>query len=78
MHYDPASTIIEKLGGVRSVAQIAGVSVHTVTKWRLAREKSGTGGIIPHWHVRKLLDGAKDRGVVLSPSEFVQEHEVAA
>ncbi len=78
MRYEPASTIIDKFGGTRVVAEIAEVSVHTVIRWRLAREKGGTGGVIPHWHVSKLIRAARDRNLSLSASDFVLMEGVAA
>lgn len=76
MHHEPATSIIGILGGVTATAEMAGVSVHTVVKWRLSRDKGGTGGVIPHWHHRKLLEGAAAREKNLRPEDFVQR-EVA-
>lgn len=34
------------------------------------REKGGTGGAIPHWHVAKLLAHAKQAGISLTAERF--------
>lgn len=70
MHHEPAATIIAKFGGIREVASIVDVNVHTVTKWRLSKDKGGTGGSVPHWHVPKLIAEAESRGVDLTYSDF--------
>lgn len=76
MHHEPATSIIGRLGGVSKTAEMAGVSVHTVVKWRLAKDKGGTGGVIPHWHHKKLLEGAASINANLRAEDFVQR-EVA-
>lgn len=78
MRCEPATTIISKLGGTRAVSQVAEVSIHTVIRWRLEREKGGTGGVVPHWHIPKLLAKAKADGIALQPGDFFQFDEVAA
>lgn len=78
MHHEPATTIIAKFGGVRKVAAIAEVTVHTVTKWRLAKEKGGTGGYVPHWHHDALLTEAEKQGIQLAPEDFARPRSVAA
>jgi hypothetical protein len=72
MSYEPASSIINKLGGLTAVSKIAGVSVTTVQRWRMPKSKGGTGGIVPHWHHERLLQEAKNRSITLEPIEFIQ------
>lgn len=71
MRCEPANSIIKKFNGLTVVAGITDVTPHTVMRWRRPREDGGTGGVIPHWHMTKLLDAAKDRGIKLEPSEFL-------
>lgn len=71
MRCDPAHSIIETFGGISAVAKIAGVTPHSVMRWRTPREKGGTGGFIPHWHVQRLLKAASDRGLPLQPVDFM-------
>jgi hypothetical protein len=68
---EPASTIIEILGGEAKVAEAAGVALTAPYRWQQPRAKGGTGGVIPHWHIAKLLDHARASGVDLTPSHFV-------
>jgi hypothetical protein len=72
---EPAATIIKRLGGPTAVAQIAGVHRTRVSNWTRARAKGGTGGVIPHWHVGKLLDYARDHEIPLEPTDFVAASE---
>lgn len=71
MRCEPADTIIKKFSGLNAVADIANVTPHTVMRWRRPKEDGGTGGIIPHWHMDKLLEAARERGIDLAPTEFL-------
>lgn len=70
MRCEPANTIIKKFNGLKALAEAADVSVHTVMRWRTPKEKGGTGGIVPHWHIGTILQAAKSRGIELSPVDF--------
>lgn len=70
MRCEPANTIIKKFNGLKPLAEAADVTVHTVMRWRTPKEKGGTGGIVPHWHISAILQAAKARGIELKPSDF--------
>ena len=65
MRCEPASTIIEKLGGLTVVATACGLDVSSVLRWRLPKKRGGTGGLIPAKHQAKLV------GLGAQPSEFI-------
>lgn len=67
---EPARTIVELLGGGAKVAEIAGVRVTAPYRWQASKAKGGTGGVIPHWHVGKLLEYAVVNGIDLSATSF--------
>lgn len=71
MRCEPAQSIIEKFGGISAVAKIAGVTPHSVMRWRMPREKGGTGGFVPHWHVMRLLEAAGEQKIDLKPADFM-------
>lgn len=71
MRCEPADTIIKKFSGLKAVSEVVGVSPHTVMRWRRRREDGGTGGVIPHWHMDKLLAAARDRDIDLKPADFL-------
>lgn len=73
MRYEPANTIIEKLGGLSPVAKLVGKSLHTVMRWRMPREKGGTGGVIPSRHVPTLMREVRERNIPISADHFVLE-----
>lgn len=77
MRCDPANSIIKRLGGVAAVADAASVKHSTVLRWRMPKAKGGTGGVIPHWHLHKLMAEAERRGVALDPAEFVPSRPAA-
>jgi hypothetical protein len=52
------------------VSAAAGVHRTRVWKWTQPREKGGTGGVIPHWHVRKLLEHATANGIAITSADF--------
>lgn len=75
---EPARTIIELLGGEANVARLAGVSVTAPYRWQQTKQKGGTGGVIPHWHVAKLLAHAKAENIDLTPASFAPVMDGAA
>lgn len=75
---EPASTIIQKLGGPTAVAKIVGVHRTRVSNWKRPRAKGGTDGMVPGWHVGKLLEHAATHGVDLSAQDFIQPRMEAA
>lgn len=68
---EPASNIVNALGGVDAVAAALGVTPATVRKWTYPRGRSeGTDGIIPQRHIPALLAAAAERGVALTLADF--------
>lgn len=67
---EPAASIIKKLGGPGAVAEFLGTAKNAPYRWTYARERGGTGGIIPHWHHEALLRMASEKGLHLSPADF--------
>lgn len=51
---EPATTLIQKLGGLTAVANVTGVDVHTVKRWRQNKDQGGTDGRIPRKHIFSL------------------------
>lgn len=70
-HVSPvASRVIEKCGGVSSVAKLTGRAAPSIHKWRYPKDKGGTGGLIPS-EVQTILMAAAQRGEVdLTPEDF--------
>lgn len=68
---EPASKIINLLGGAAAVASIAGVHRTRVYKWMRPREEGGTGGVIPQGHIPKIISAAREMGVNLSGDDFL-------
>ncbi|MFC0482491.1 hypothetical protein [Gellertiella hungarica] len=46
------------------------MSVHTVMRWRMPKEKGGTGGVVPHWHIPAILAAARERDIDVGPLDF--------
>lgn len=78
MRCEPANTIIKKFNGLKALAEVAGVKPHTVMRWRMPKERGGTGGVVPHWHIPAILDAAKERGLDIRLSDFTPVMETAA
>lgn len=70
-HCEPAASIIKQIGGLTVVAKIAGVDISRVVRWRLKKDKGGTGGAIPLRHVPTLLAYAKQNEILLSAEDFM-------
>lgn len=67
---EPASHIIEQLGGVLEVARLAGVHQSRVRRWTYPKERGGTGGTIPLRHMPKLLSEAQQRRLPVRAEDF--------
>ncbi len=68
---DPARSIITKLGGEAAVAHICGTATSAPYRWQHARERGGTGGLIPQRHHRALMDYAQANRIPLAAEEFL-------
>lgn len=71
MHWNPAASIIRKLGGVNATAAIAQLSVTRVVRWRLDKARGGTGGEIPHRCIRLIHEHARANGLDISAEDFL-------
>jgi hypothetical protein len=78
MRCEPANTIIKKFKGLKPLAEVANVQPHTVMRWRMPKEKGGTGGVVPHWHIPAIVEAAKERGLDIRPADFAPVMETAA
>ncbi len=66
---EPANTVIEKMGGTKSVADILGKDESTIRRWRMPRP-DGTGGVIPDDDKVRLIEAAIGMGVSLRWRDF--------
>lgn len=66
---EPATGIIEKLGGVTSVAALLQKDESTIRRWRMPRPQ-GTGGSIPDPDKVALIDAARKQGIRLGWRDF--------
>jgi hypothetical protein len=65
-----AEQIIEKCGGARSVAEMLGIDVASVHKWKYPSSKGGTNGLVPASRQQELIECARNRGIDLCPDDF--------
>ena len=68
---EPARTIIARLGGPGAICSALRLAYTAPYRWTYAREKGGTGGLIPQRHHRALLQMARGLGVPLDPADFL-------
>jgi hypothetical protein len=68
---NPATAIINKLGGEAKVAAIAGTARSAPYRWQQEKSRGGTGGLIPQAYHRGLLDYADANGIALAAEEFL-------
>lgn len=61
---------IIRLCGVKRIAKWAGVTETSVYRWDHAKEKGGSGGVIPSEHHQLILNGALAEGCALTPADF--------
>ncbi|MBL3587753.1 hypothetical protein JMM61_20805 [Rhodovulum sulfidophilum] len=69
-----ADRIIEKCGGVTRTAEIVGVRKNWIYRWRLPRERGGTGGDIPRAAQLKIMEAARQGVVTISPEDFFPDN----
>lgn len=67
---EPAKSIIELCGGFAAVADMTGRNIAQVYRWTYAKEKGGTGGLIPADVQLKLMEAARAKGIPLTPEHF--------
>ncbi|MFV1504987.1 hypothetical protein VWY03_05005 [Phaeobacter sp. JH20_09] len=72
---NPAETVIKICGGYGAVASMAGRHEVNVRRWTYAKEKGGTGGLIPSDVQQKLLAEARKLGIELRPEHFFSDAE---
>lgn len=77
MACEPAKTVISRLGGLTKVSALCGVDISTVQRWRMSRDKRGTGGIIPAKYMEVLLQHANDTGVDVKADDLIPRREQA-
>lgn len=61
---------IIRLCGIENLARWTGVSTTSVYRWDHAKEKGGSGGLIPVTYHQPILTGATAEGIVLTPDDF--------
>jgi hypothetical protein len=74
---EPARTIISRLGGAAKVRDLTGASINAPYRWQYAKDKGGTGGLIPQRYHRTLLDYAAANRINLKAEDFLPKREVA-
>lgn len=75
---EPARSVIQKLGGEARVSEITGTSYTAPYRWQHAKDKGGTGGLIPQKHHRAILDYAREQGIEVGPSDLIVPSAEAA
>ena len=70
VYLEPANSIIEKIGA-DIIAAAADVHLSRVYRWRIDKDKGGTGGLIPIDHIRPIISVASERGIPLSADDFL-------
>lgn len=75
-HLTPAEYVIRKFGGVRKTAFAIGRDPGSVSKWRLPKEKRGTGGLIPGLAQAAILKAAKEKGLDITADDLIHGRTV--
>lgn len=67
---EPATAVVVRLGGCRTVARLVGVSPSAVSRWCTPAALGGTGGRIPQKWWKQLIACGKDRGIEITVKEL--------
>lgn len=81
MKKDPASTIIDHVGGLEAAAELASssddlVPVSRVRGWQREKGSNGTGGYIPVKYMPRMIENAAKRGIDLQPGDFATPERI--
>ncbi|HZS57605.1 MAG TPA: hypothetical protein VFA65_24605 [Bryobacteraceae bacterium] len=68
---NPASEIVQKLGGEAKVSEITGAGLTAPYSWQYARGRGGTDGLIPQRHHVALLEYARTHKIDLKAEDFL-------
>lgn len=74
----PAERVIQKCGGPEKVAEVLGIHVTNVHRFKYSKDKGGRGGLVPAEHGQALLDWARANNVDLTPEDFFEGEGVEA
>jgi len=66
----PARIVINRFGGVRSLARLMKLTPGSVCRWDMPKSRRGSGGFIPARHHGLLLELAKEQGKPLTLEEL--------
>jgi hypothetical protein len=67
----PATNVIEKVGGVAVMAEITGVHRTRVYGWMRPKDSGGTDGLIPQKHHPAILAFAREKAIAISAEDFL-------
>lgn len=67
----PAETVIQRFGGVRSLARDLGIDHSSVARWPMPKARRGSAGNIPSKYHATILRTAERRGIALSAAELI-------
>ncbi len=65
-----AERIADKFGGPTQLANALGLSPSTVYRWNYPKSKKGSDGIIPTSQLRRVLEAAAARGIVVTAEDL--------
>lgn len=77
MAWNPAHSIIQRLGGEKAVSAITETSYTAPYRWQSDKSKGGAGGRIPAKHIPILISAAQAKGVPLTLGDFFEPPSVA-
>jgi hypothetical protein len=72
MAWNPAHSIIRRLGGEKAVSAITKTALNAPYRWQADKGKGGAGGCIPAKHIPTLIQAAQASGVELALSDFFE------
>lgn len=64
---------VTRLFGEQKAAEIAGVSIDAVRKWRRRKATGGAGGLVPSQYQPLFLRAAERLGLALSAADLIAE-----
>jgi hypothetical protein len=73
MAWNPAHSIIKRLGGEVAVAEATKLALTAPYRWQAGTDKGGSGGKIPQKRIPILIEFAKSKDIDLRLEDFFAE-----
>lgn len=66
-----AERVIEAFGGAKRLADLTGIDLSSIYRWKYPKDRGGTDGAIPHGNHFKIMQAVNKHKITLTRSDLV-------